>query len=89
MQTLYPSYCSYYQAHVERESCWFVVAILKSYEHMVFDRTIDTELSVFEFFVPVSTEPYFLELMAYFESKGIVNNVKKLPNRLLDDSQKV
>lgn len=87
--TLWPSYCSYYQAHVERESCWFVVAILKSYEHLAFDRTIDTESSLFEFFVPFSTESYFLELIAHLESKGLVRDLKKLPNRLFDGSQKV
>jgi len=89
MKTLWPSYCSYYQAQVERESCWFIVAVLKSYEHLVFDRTIDTESSVLEFFVPPSTERYFLEIISYLESKGMVNNIKKLPNRLLDDTQKV
>lgn len=75
-------YCSYYQAHVERELCWFVTASLRSYEHVAFDRTLDPETSLFEFFVPTSTEKYFLEVMTYFESQGLVSGLQKLPNRL-------
>src|SRR4029077_17030302 len=56
-------YCSYYQAHVKRELCWFVTAALRSYEHIAFDRTLDTATSLFEFFVAPSTEKYFLEIM--------------------------
>ena len=75
-------YCSYYQAHVQRELCWFVTASLRSYEHVSFDRTLDPATSLFEFFVPQDTEKYFLEVMAYFESEGLVSDLKKLPNRL-------
>ncbi len=79
-------YCSYYQAQVERELCWFVTASLRSYEHVSFDRTLDPATSLFEFFVPESTEEYFLEIMAYFESQNLIFNLKKLPNRLEDVS---
>ncbi len=82
-------YCFYYQAHVERASCWFVVAVLKSFEHMSFDSTLNNESSLFEFFVPTSTERYFLQVMDYLADQGLVNNLKKLPNRLLDPAQKV
>lgn len=75
-------YCSYYQAHIERELCWFVTATMRSYEHVAFDRTIDPATSLFEFFVPTATEKYFLELMVYFQAKGLVSNLQKLPNRL-------
>lgn len=75
-------YCSYYQAHVEREVCWFVTASLRSYEHVAFDRTLDPATSLFEFFVPTTTEKYFLQVMAHFESEGVVTNLQKLPNRL-------
>ena len=75
-------YCSYYQAYVECELCWFVTASLRSYEHVAFDRTLDPATSLFEFFVPTSTEKYFLEVMAYFESQGLIFDLKKLPNRL-------
>jgi hypothetical protein len=78
-------YCSYYQAHVERALCWFVTASLRSYEHVAFDRTLDPETSLFEFFVPITTEKYFLEIMNYFQSQGLVSGLKKLPNRMKNE----
>ena len=75
-------YCSYYQAHIKKELCWFVTAALRSYEHVAFDRTFDVATSLFEFFVPKTTEKIFLEIMAYFEKEGIVQNLIKTHNRL-------
>lgn len=76
-------YCSYYQAHVPREHCWFLTATIRSYEHMAFDRTLDKENSIFEFFVPQDMEPLFLQVMARFEKEGIIQNLQNLPNRLI------
>ena len=76
------SYCSYYQATIKRKECWFFVAILHSYDHLCFDRTLDIEQSIFEFFVPTSNEQNFLAVMQEFEAIGIVSNFKKLSNRL-------
>ena len=84
-----PLYCSYYQAHVKRELCWFVTAALRSYEHIAFDRTLDTVSSLFEFFVAPVTESYFLEIMAHFEKEGLISDLKKLPNRLKDPNAQV
>jgi hypothetical protein len=78
------AFCSYYQAHVSKIDCWYVTAILRSVEHLVFDRTIDTNESIFEFYVPAEREQEFLQLMHYFENKNLVSNFKKLPNRLMD-----
>jgi hypothetical protein len=78
-------YCSYYQAHIPREYCWFVVAGLKGYDHVALDRTIDVKNSIFEFFVPIDMEPLFCELMEAFIVKGCVQNLKKLKNRLLSE----
>ena len=75
-------YSSYYQANVQRELCWFVTATLRSYEHLAFDRTLDQATSLFEFFVPSSTEKYFLEIMSYYQEEGLVTNLVKLSNRL-------
>lgn len=77
-------YCSYFQAIVKKESCWYLTAILRSYEHLAFDRTIDVATSRFEFFVPPQLEPFFLKLMDFFVEKGIVTDLQKLPNRLID-----
>lgn len=79
-------YCIYYQAHIPRERCWFLTAILRSYEHVAFDRTLDKEHSVFEFFVPEPQEPQFLSLMERFTEEGIVQGLEKLPNRFRADS---
>ena len=83
------NYCLYYQALVDKTFCWYVVAILKSYEHLAFDRTLDTQKNLFEFYVPESREQEFLKLMSYFEALHLVNNLQKLPNRLADPSQEL
>ena len=44
------SYCLYFQAHVKKESVWIVTSILRSCEHLAFDRNIDLPKSIFEFF---------------------------------------
>lgn len=75
-------YSLYYQAHIVPSQCWYVTAVLRSYEHVCFDRTLDTQTSLFEFFVPEATEPIFLYVIEQFVAKGLVINLQKLPNRL-------
>lgn len=82
-------YCTYYQALVKRQETWFLTAILRSYEHLAFDRTLDAEKGLFEFFVPPREEQKFEELMAEFARRGIVSQMVKLPNRLADPSAQV
>lgn len=71
----------YYQALVERERTWFFVGILRSFEHLAFERTLDTSSGTFEFFVSPDLEPVFLELMHHFKAIGIVRQLTKLSNR--------
>lgn len=78
------NYCFYYQSNVLPSHCWLLVGVLRSFEHMVFDRTLDKQSSLFEFFVPEGQEDHFLEVMRFFEQQGIITNLKKLNNRLLD-----
>ena len=78
-------YCSYFQALVVKKDTWFFVATLRSYEHVAFDRTLDKETGCFEFFVPVDGEAQFIKLMHYYETVGIVQNLVKLPNRLMTE----
>jgi len=80
-------YCSYYQATIARRESWFFVAVLHSYDHMSFDRTLDIQNSVFEFFVPQATEHYFLEAIKQLEERGLVFDFKKLPNRLAQEGK--
>lgn len=75
------NYCLYYQAYVVPSHCWYLTAILRSFEHMAFDRTVDVENSIFEFFVPPVMQPHFLKLMDYFQQQGIIQNLSLLPNR--------
>lgn len=80
---------SYYQAQVDPANAWFFVGIIRSFEHMAFDRTLDVQASCFEFFVPKDTECFFLDLMNYFIKEQIISNLTKLPNRLIDPNQQV
>jgi hypothetical protein len=77
-------YSSYYQAQVQEKETWFLVATLRSFEHLMFDRTLDKTTSTFEFFVPQDREATFLAVMQYYSDKGIIKNLVKLPNRLMD-----
>lgn len=74
-------YCSYFQANVKKEETWFFVATLRSYEHYAFDRTLDKVTGLFEFFVPQGYEQKFVELMQWYQDKGVIRDFKKLENR--------
>lgn len=82
-------YSSYYQAYVERSSCWYLVAVLKSCEHLAFDRTLDSTTNLFEFYVTPAREQEFINLMHYFEDQHLLTEFKKLPNRLADPLQEL
>jgi hypothetical protein len=82
----FPMYCSYYQAHVDRPKTLFLVAALRSFEHVAFDRTLNAQEGIFEFYVPQDMEPYFLKLIAHFEQVGIVKNLIKKENRLITEA---
>lgn len=75
-------YSRYYQATVRKERCWQFTAILRSYEHLAFDRTIDVAQSRLEFFVPHDLEAFFLQVMAYFQNEGIVTDLVAMENRI-------
>lgn len=83
------AYCSYYQALVDRTNTWFLVAVLRSFEHCAFDRTYDAQKSMFEFFVPEDTEQTFLDVISYLQQEGIVFSYTKMPNRLMDPQAEV
>lgn len=75
--------CSrYFQATVHRELSWYVVAILKSFEHLCFDRTYDAESSRFEFFVAPDMAHEFITLMEYFKDEHLIAEFQELPNRI-------
>lgn len=78
------SYSYYYQANISRPDTWFLTATLRSFEHLAFDRALQKEDGLFEFFVPQDLESFFLEIMEFYQQEGVVTNLKKLPNRLSD-----
>ncbi len=78
------AYGIYYQAQVVERECWFLAAVMRSFEHLSFDRTYDKVTSTFEFFVPEPLEKPFLEVMDYFKKEGVITTLNKLPNRLRD-----
>lgn len=72
----------YYQAHIDRQLCWFVLAAFKSFEHLCFDRTLNAEENLIEFYVSPQANNVFLEIMDYFQKQNLVFNVRQLPNRI-------
>jgi len=80
---------SYYQAFIKKDGCGFLVSVLRSFEHLVFDRTLEKSTNHFEFFVPQGNEETFLALMDFFTSEGIVLKLEKKPNRLSDPHEPV
>lgn len=76
-------YSIYYQARVQRELCWMVTSTLRFCDHVAFDRTIDKEDSVFEFFVAPDLEDEFLAIAHCLRKRGVLLDLKKLPNRMV------
>ncbi len=74
--------CLYYQASVIIKTTNLFVATFRYYEYIAFDRTLDAQQGIFEFFVPEEQEDLFLEVMAYLETLQLVHSVIKAKNRL-------
>lgn len=81
------NYCLYYQANIVRADTWYVTAVLRSFEHLCFDRTLGKEAGLFEFYVPEKHENYFLEIMRDFQAEGMVHHLRKMENRLLNPEE--
>jgi len=75
-------YCQYYQAQTQKSKTWFVVGCFRNEDNLVFERTLDLEKSILEFFVPQENEERFLDIMNYLKNNGYILNLEKLPNRL-------
>lgn len=74
--------CLYYQASVFVKTTNLFVAAFRFYEHIAFDRTLDAQQGIFEFFVPADQEDDFVKAMARLESLNLVHSLVKLENRL-------
>lgn len=77
------NYSAYYLAEVERSRVWFFVAILRSFENVAFDRTVDKVASQMEIFVAPDCEAEFLDLMHELQRRGVVLSLQAVENRLM------
>ncbi len=76
-------YCQYYQANVNTPCTHFITGILRSHEHLVFERAIDgRNSSIIEFFVPQDSERLFIDIMHHFVELGYIFSFEKKENRL-------
>lgn len=72
----------YFIATVKKEKCWLLTAVLRGTEAIAFDRALDKEKSIFEFFVPRDMETVFKQVMAYLASEGVILFLEQKENRL-------
>ena len=75
-------YSEYYQAKAVRKTIWFVHGCMRNEDHWAFDRALDGENDILEFFVPKDHEEKFLDLMNFFQESGYLVSFCKLENRL-------
>ncbi len=76
-------YCKYYQAKVNIPYTWFVTGVLRSEEHLVFERTLaGSKNEILEFFVPQESEEKFIQIMEYFIEHGYASDFQEKENRL-------
>ena len=79
-------FCQYYLAQTNKSKTWFVVGALRNEDNLVFERTIDTQNSILEFFVTKNYEDQFLKIMNHFKELGYILNIQKAENRLIDQN---
>ncbi len=75
-------YCNYYQAGVLKEKTWFVVALFRNEDHIAFERTLEGNSDILEFFVPTDQERSFLAIMQTLKAQGYVFWFEQKPNRM-------
>ena len=81
LQIMEKQYCLYYQARVDRQKTWFVVGVMRNEDHLAFERTLEGQREILEFFVPEDQEQPFLALMEMLKNNGCVFGWNKQPNR--------
>jgi len=68
----------YYQVQIDKSRGWFFVGVLRSFENIAFDRTIQKESALFEIFVAPDLELEFLDIMQRLQNCDVVIDVQKL-----------
>jgi len=79
-------YSEYYIAHVNISKTWFIGGIFRNEDNLAFERTIDGQNELLEFFVTRDLEQTFLALMDDLKAGGYIISWEKKPNRYLDTS---
>lgn len=79
------NYCLYYKAETDRSRGWLLSSIVRGTEHMCFDRCLDKQNAIFEFFVPEKMEKTFLQVMGYLKKEKVVFSLEKKDNRLIHE----
>ena len=69
-------FSAYYRAHIPRENVWFFVATIRSFDNLVFDRTVDVENSIFELYVSPDRVQEFEALIGWYQQHGYVQNLE-------------
>ncbi len=75
-------YCLYYHVRFIKKTTWFVVGVLRAEDNVVFERALDSDTEIFEFFIPPGRESEFLSFMDCLTRRGYVLSIEKKPNRL-------
>lgn len=83
-ELLSTNYSVYYQARVQKEQAWMVTSAIRFLDHVAFDRTLDKEQSIFEFFVSPDLEVEFLDVAHRLLVKGVFLSLDKLHNRMIE-----
>lgn len=76
------AYGIYYQADVVKKEAYMVTSTLRFSEHVAFDRCVDVENSIFEFFIAPGLEDEFVHIMKALQTAGYITAFTRLDNRL-------
>ena len=75
--------CLYFVGKVERSKVWVLVSAMRATEHVCFDRTLDVQNSIFEFFVPEAMLPIFLQVTDYLKKEHVLLSLEQALNRFM------
>lgn len=78
-------YSIYYQAQVQKELSWMVTSTIRYCDHIAFDRTVDKEGSIFEFYVAPDFHDEFLLVAHKLLERKVFLTLQQMPNRLMID----
>ncbi|MBD3231651.1 hypothetical protein GF322_03235 [Candidatus Dependentiae bacterium] len=77
--------CEYYQVKTQKVKTWFVVGCFRNEDNLAFERTLDLQNSILEFFVPPNYNDQFLNIINWLINKKYILNIKKMENRLINE----